>query len=119
MLSKFKSHLHEDWLYIGFSLGISQLELNTINKEQARSQDKCYSMLEKWLQVDISACYCKLIAAVVDEQNLEVAEYIKTSVETKIGIVDCISRNIFLPEILTLKYVLQFYQMCRPLLVQY
>ena len=90
MLSKFKSNLHQDWLYIGFSLGISQLELNTINKEQARSQDKCYSMLEKWLQVDGSACYCKLIAAVVDEQNLEAAEYIKTSLETKMGIVDCI-----------------------------
>ena len=86
MLSKFKTHLHQDWLYIGFSLGISQLQLNTINKGQVRSQDKCFSMLEKWLQLDSSACYCKLISAVADEQNLEVAEYIKTSVEAKMGI---------------------------------
>jgi len=86
ILSKFKTFLHKDWLLIGFSLGISQQHLNKINKDQARSQEKCHAVFEKWLQVDSSPCYCKLTSAVTSEHSMDVAEFIKFSVGANKGI---------------------------------
>ena len=42
-------------------------------------------MLEKWLQVNNSACYCKLISAVPGEQTSKLVKFIKTSIDTERG----------------------------------
>jgi len=81
MLSMFKIRLHEDWFYVGLSLGISADLLNEINKDQCRSRDKCFCMFKTWLKVDCSPCYCKLISAVVNEGNLTLATEIRKAVE--------------------------------------
>ena len=75
--------LNQDWFYIGLGLGIPPENLNEINKDQTRSRDKCYRMLEEWLKFDSSACYCKLISAVVAETNFTSAEDIRQVVQAK------------------------------------
>lgn len=47
-----------------------------------KGQDRYLFMLKKWLDIDQSACYCKLISAVIAENNQSLAKEIKEAVET-------------------------------------
>ena len=56
------------WKDIGYEL-IAEHEVKNIASSRDDVQEKCSTMLEKWLESDSNPCYCKLFAA------LEIYEY--------------------------------------------
>ena len=68
ILSRIKAHLAVHWKDIGYEL-IAEHEVKNIASSRDDVQEKCFTMLETWLETDRNPCYCKLVAA------LEVYEY--------------------------------------------
>jgi len=67
------------------TLRISADALNEIMMNNQRGRDRCLFMMKKWLEIDCSPCYCKLISAVITEDNHSLAEEIKEAVKIKPG----------------------------------
>ena len=68
ILSRIKAHIAVHWKDIGYEL-IAEHEVKNIASSRDDVQEKCFTMLETWLETDRNPCYCKLVAA------LEVYEY--------------------------------------------
>ena len=68
ILSRIKAHIAVHWKDIGYEM-IAEHEVKNIASSRDDVQEKCFTMLETWLETDSNPCYCKLVAA------LEVYEY--------------------------------------------
>ena len=62
ILSRIKAYIAAQWKGIGYEL-IAEHEVKIIASSRDDVQEKCLTMLEKWLETDSNPCYCKLFAA--------------------------------------------------------
>ena len=62
ILSRIKAHLAVHWKDIGYEL-IAEHEVAKIASSTDDIGEKCFTMLEKWLETDSNPCYCQLFAA--------------------------------------------------------
>ena len=68
ILSRIKAHLAVHWKDIGYEL-IAEHKVAKIACSRDDVEEKCFTMLNTWLETDSNPCYCKLFAA------LEIYEY--------------------------------------------
>ena len=62
LLSRLKAHLTPHWEDIAYEL-IKAEDVKVIECGQENETKKCFKMLQKWLETDSSACFCKLFCA--------------------------------------------------------
>ena len=82
-LVQYSDKISSEWKRIALQLGIPQYDISIIDiNERDNVKDKCYKMLETWLQQTTLPCWCHFIEALFKFRLFEVAQEAKKHLET-------------------------------------
>lgn len=73
-LVRYSKQISGEWKEIALQLGIPKHEISTIDHEKQCLQDKCFEMLQTWLERTVSPCWCHFVQALIDHRLYEVAK---------------------------------------------
>ena len=83
LLSRIKCYFAVHWRNIACELltGTSSYDIEVIEHKNKADDEKCFDMLKRWVEVDVTASYSKLINALHVYSLVNAAEKIKDEVE--------------------------------------
>ena len=86
MLKRIRGKLGIQWKYVGYSLNLAREVITNIETNVKGVEEQTFKMFEKWMDQDVSSCYCKLISAMEEEELGTVVESLKDLIKTFINI---------------------------------
>ena len=82
VLQRIRGKLDRKWKYVGHNLKLAHEVIANIERNVEEVDEQTFKMFEKWMEQDVSSCYCKLISA-MEEENLGAAvESLKDLIKT-------------------------------------
>ena len=80
-MSSIRTELGSQWRQVGYTLGLQDSSLNSIELDYPEVGEQAFNMLKMWTEKDVEACYCKLISAMNGEGLVKEIETLKEKIE--------------------------------------